>query len=45
LAGCGSSAADLKAVDFTPLVRDDWAVSTPEEQGLDPMLVAGMYYD
>jgi CubicO group peptidase (beta-lactamase class C family) len=45
LAGCGPSAANLEAVDFTPLVRDDWGVSTPEEQELDPMLVAEMYYD
>ena len=45
LAGCGPSAADLEAVDFAPLVREDWEVSTPEEQGLDPMLVAEVYYD
>jgi CubicO group peptidase (beta-lactamase class C family) len=46
LAGCcGPSTADLEAVDFTPLAREDWKVSTPEEQGLDPMLVAEMYYD
>jgi len=45
LAGCGPSAADLEAVDYTPLVREDWKVSTPEEQGLDSMLVAEMYYD
>jgi hypothetical protein len=45
LAGCGPSAGDLAAVDYTPLVRDDWDVSTPEEQGLDPALVARMYYN
>ena len=53
LAGCDSSnildaspsAEELAAVDFTPLERDDWEVSTPEEQGLDPELVAGLYYD
>ena len=46
LIGCGDpSAEELAAVDYTPLVRDDWAVSTPEEQGLDPMLVAELYYD
>lgn len=45
IAGCGPSAGDLAAVDYTPLVRDDWEVSTPEEQGLDPMLVARMYYN
>jgi CubicO group peptidase (beta-lactamase class C family) len=46
LAGCGGpSVEDLEAVDYTPLLRDDWKVSTPEEQGLDPMLVAEMYYN
>jgi CubicO group peptidase (beta-lactamase class C family) len=46
LAGCGGpSAGDLAAIDYTPLVREDWEVSTPEEQGLDPDLVARMYYD
>jgi hypothetical protein len=43
LVGCGPSAADLEAVDYTPLVTDDWKVSTPAEQGLDPMLVAELY--
>ncbi len=46
LAGCGGpSPEELAAVDYTPLVRDDWAVSTPEEQGLDPALVAELYYN
>ena len=45
LVGCGPSAADLEAVDYTPLPGDDWEVSTPEAQGLDPMLVAEMYHD
>jgi CubicO group peptidase (beta-lactamase class C family) len=43
LAGCGPSAADLAAVDYTPLSGDDWDVSTPEEQGLDPVLLAPLY--
>ena len=35
LAGCGGpSIDDLKAVDYTPLTRDDWEISTPEEEGL-----------
>ena len=38
-------APDLAAVDYTPLVRDDWPVSTPAEQGLEPNLVAGLYSD
>ena len=45
--GCapsGPSTEDLLAVDYTPLPGDDWEVSTPAEQGLDPMLVAELYY-
>jgi CubicO group peptidase (beta-lactamase class C family) len=53
LAGCDSSnildtspsTEELAEVDYTPLQRDDWEVSTPEEQGLDPKLVAELYYD
>ena len=43
LAGCGPSPEDLAAVDYTPQPGDDWEVSTPAEQGLDPMLVGEMY--
>ena len=43
LAGCGPSTEDLEAIDYTPLPGDDWEVSTPAEQGLDPMLVAELY--
>jgi hypothetical protein len=46
LAGCGGpSTEELAAVDYTPLPGDDWQVSTPAEQGLDPMLVAELYYN
>ena len=45
LAGCGPSTENLEAVDYTPLPGDDWEVSTPEEQGLDPMLVAEFYHN
>ena len=45
LAGCGPSTADLEAVDYTPLPGEDWGVSTPAEQGLDPMLVAELYHN
>ena len=48
LVGCvpsGPSTADLAAVEYTPLPGDDWKVSTPAEQGLDPMLVAEVYYN
>ena len=53
LAGCDSSNIldsslsdeELALVDYTPLERDDWNVSTPGEQGLDPDLIAELYYD
>jgi len=45
LTGCGPSRKGLEAVDYTPLVRDDWEVSTPVEQELDPMLVAELYHN
>ncbi len=45
LVGCGPRTEDLEAVEHTPLPGDDWKVSTPAEQGLDPMLVAELYYN
>jgi CubicO group peptidase (beta-lactamase class C family) len=45
LAGCGSCKWNLDLVEYTPLSRSDWEVSTPEEQGLDPMLVAELYFN
>jgi CubicO group peptidase (beta-lactamase class C family) len=45
LPSSGPSIDDLLAVDYTPLPGDDWEVSTPAEQGLDPMLVAELYYN
>ncbi len=38
-------AEELEAVVYTPLPGDDWKVSTPAEQGLDPTLVAELYLD
>ncbi|MFC2105813.1 serine hydrolase domain-containing protein [Candidatus Bipolaricaulota bacterium] len=47
LGGCFwlPSSDDLEAVVYTPLSGDDWTVSTPEAQGLNPMLVAKLYYN
>jgi hypothetical protein len=45
LVGCGPSTGDLKPVEYTPQSGDDWDVSTPAEQGLDPMLVDALYYN
>ncbi len=33
------------ARDYAPLEREDWAVSSPEEQDLDPDLVEDLYQD
>jgi len=43
LVGCGSSAEELEAVDYTPRAEGDLPISTPEEQGLNPDLVADLY--
>jgi len=45
LVGCGPSKAELATFDYAPISRDEWPVSTPEEQGLDPELVAELYYN
>lgn len=44
IACCSPLPEQLAAVDFTPQPGDDWPVSTPEEQGIDPMLLAELYY-
>ena len=45
LVGCSSccSLQNLEAIEYAPLSGDDWEVSTPAEQGLDPTLVARLY--
>jgi CubicO group peptidase (beta-lactamase class C family) len=46
LSGClPPSAEDLAAVNYTPIVDVDWDVSTPEAEGLNPLLVAELYYN
>ena len=42
---CLPSVEDLQAVEYAPLSAGDWELSTPEAQGLDPMLVAALYYN
>lgn len=37
------TAEALRDIDFRPVERPDFAVSTPEAEGLDPMLVAELY--
>ena len=43
MVGCSPKAEDLESVEYGPLRRNDWPVSTPAEQGLDPALVARFY--
>jgi CubicO group peptidase (beta-lactamase class C family) len=45
LPSSGPSIDDLLAVDYIPLPADDWQVSTTAEQGLEPLLVAELYYN
>jgi len=45
LTGCGPSAEELEAVDYAPLPEGDLKISTPEEQGLDPLLLARLYHE
>jgi len=45
MVGCSPSTNDLKTVEYEPLIRNDWKVSTPAEQSLDPILVAKLYYN
>ena len=48
LVGCvpvDEAAVEPTPSAYTPVVRDDWPVSTPAEQGLDPKLVAKLYDD
>ena len=45
IAGCGPSTEDLGKIDYAPLPINDWKISTPKEQGLDPMIVAELYYN
>ena len=53
MVGCSSSALfeessmteELEAVDYTPLSGDDWDLSTPKDQGLDPKLTEDLYHN
>jgi len=45
LAGCGRPSANLENVNYAPPANDEWEISTPEEQGLDPELVAKLFYN
>lgn len=45
LVGCASCTWNLDLVDYAPLPASDWVLSTPEAKGLDPMLVAELYFN
>lgn len=45
LSACGPSTDELVAVDYAPQPEGGWAVSTPEQQGLDADLVARLYLE
>ena len=46
LSGCfPPSEEDLAAVDYVPIAGGDWEVSTPEAEGLNPLLVAELYFN
>lgn len=45
MAGCGPSAAELEAVAYAPHADSEWPTSTPAAEGLDPLLVAELYYN
>jgi CubicO group peptidase (beta-lactamase class C family) len=46
VAGCGGpSPEELATISYVPLERADWQTATPEEVGLDPLLVARAYYE
>ena len=45
LVGCNPAIENPTTLDYPPLNGNDWQVSTPAEQGLDPMLVAELYYN
>ncbi|MCB8928138.1 MAG: serine hydrolase [Ardenticatenaceae bacterium] len=45
LISCGPSASELETVDYTPQSGEMWRLSTPQEQDLDPELVAELYYN
>ncbi|MCG2589405.1 serine hydrolase [Rhodohalobacter sulfatireducens] len=40
-----SETEELKNIFYQPLQENDWKVSTPEEQELDPMLIAELYHE
>ncbi|MBN2352910.1 MAG: serine hydrolase [Spirochaetales bacterium] len=45
LVGCGPSQKELEAVTYAPVPRDDWPLSTPAAEGLDPLTVARLYFN
>jgi len=45
LAGCsGPSKEELTSIHYTPLPTQAFEVSTPADQGVDPLCIAELYY-
>jgi len=44
LVGCSPSTEYQEVIDYEPVLGDDWEISTPEAEGIDPELMAEMYY-
>ena len=42
---CGPSADDLASINYIPIEREDWQISTPETEGIDSTLMAEVYYN
>ena len=45
LVGCSPRTQDLETDGYEPLPGEDWQLSTPAEQGVDPKLVAELYLE
>jgi CubicO group peptidase (beta-lactamase class C family) len=45
LTACGPSKEDLSKVEYAPLLREDWPISTPVDQGLSAEKVAELYFE
>lgn len=47
LGACDTQIEDPGEVEYAPVLlpADDWPVSTPSAQGLDPVLIAKLYRD
>ena len=45
ISGCNKNAPTESTSSYAPMFMDDWEVSTPEAQGLDPQMIQYLYRD